>query len=111
MRKVLLLGVGMCLMAPSPPANAATQGTALFVCEGELVKSAGGYEIDQKGVAKEDNPMVCYINNKTLRQILSVCHLGDLCVVSAQGESGNGNRHLIQRVLEVHLSLRGGKLK
>jgi hypothetical protein len=73
--------------------------------EGELVKDASGYEIDQRGVAEENYPMVCYINpGKTIRQILAVCRVGDICIVSAKGESGNGNRHLIQKVFEVQRS-------
>jgi hypothetical protein len=72
------------------------------VCEGELVKEPGGYEIIQRGVnAEDDYPMLCYIDSKTLRKILAVCRVGDICIVSAKGESGNGNRHLIQKVFEV----------
>ncbi len=88
-----------------PAAHAHTTTNALFVCEGELVKNAGGYEIIQRGVKEDDYPMDCYIDpGKTLRQILAVCHVGDICIVSAKGESGNGNRHLIQKVSEVQRS-------
>ncbi len=35
------------------------------------------------------------------RQVLAVCRVGDFCTVGAKGESGNGNRYLIQKVFEV----------
>jgi hypothetical protein len=49
--------------------------------------------------------MDCYINpGKTERQILAICRLGDICIVSAKGGSGNGNRYEIQKVFEVQRS-------
>jgi hypothetical protein len=49
--------------------------------------------------------MNCSIDNgKLLRQILSVCRVGDVCIVSAKGESGNGNQHLIKKIFEVQRS-------
>ena len=45
--------------------------------------------------------MKCMVDKKIMRQVLSVCHVGDLCVVSAKGEAGNDNTYLIQKVFEV----------
>lgn len=88
------------------PAHASTTINALFTCQGELIKDVGGYEIIQRGVKEEEGyPMDCYIDpGKTLRQILAVCRVGDICIVSAKGESGNGNRYVIQKVFEVQRS-------
>jgi hypothetical protein len=97
-----LLLVTAALIAFVAPAHARTNENVLFVCEGELIKDAGGYEIIQRGVNAEDGyPMDCYIDPKTLRQIFAVCRVGDICTVSAKGASGNGNRHEIQKAFEV----------
>jgi hypothetical protein len=68
--------------------------------------SATDYSIKETWVKDEDAyPMDCYIDKgKVLRQVLAVCRIGDVCVVSAKGESGNGNRHVIQKIFEVQRS-------
>jgi hypothetical protein len=91
-------------------AHAHTSENQLFTCTGELTKTQGNdgksyYSIVETWlVDNKDNilPMDCYIDEgKVLRQILSVCHVGDLCVASAKGESGNGNRYVIQKVFAI----------
>jgi hypothetical protein len=90
-----------------PSAHTNTIENDLFVCTGELIRySATDYSIKETWVKDEDAyPMDCYIDKgKVLRQVLAVCRIGDLCVVSAKGESGNGNRHVIQKIFEVQRS-------
>jgi hypothetical protein len=103
MTKVLLLAalLGAAFM---PSAHAHTLENRLFTCEGELIKEPGGYSIYQSWLKQEDMPMECYIDQKVVRRILAVCRVGDICVVSAKGESGNGNRYLIQKIFEVQRS-------
>ena len=106
LKKFLLVAATLASIAFSPVAHASTEVNVLFVCEGELVKDTSGYEIIQRGVKEEEGyPMDCYIDpGKTLRQILAVCRVGDICIVSAKGASGNGNRYVIQKVFEVQRS-------
>jgi hypothetical protein len=90
-----------------PLAHAATIENDLFVCTGELIRfSTDDYSIKETWITGDDYyPMECYIDKgKVLRQVLAVCRIGDVCVVSAKGESGNGNRHLIQKIFEVQRS-------
>ena len=103
MRKFLI--AALVSVAFVPVANAATVENDLFVCTGELIKDQSGYSIIERGVKEEDYPMDCYIDGgKMLRQVLAVCRVGDICIVSAKGESGNGNRHLIQKIFAVQRS-------
>jgi hypothetical protein len=94
-----------------PSAHTATIENDLFVCTGELIKYQGNdgktyYEIKETWVKDENTyPMDCYVDEgKIFRQVLVVCRVGDVCVVSAKGESGNGNRHVIQKIFEVQRS-------
>ena len=88
-----------------PAARAATLENQLFVCTGELIShSANNYSIKNTWT-KDEYPMDCFTDNdKLLRQILSVCRVGDVCVVSAKGEMGNGGQHLIQKIFEIQRS-------
>jgi hypothetical protein len=96
------IALAIAVLALVGSAYARTNENVLFVCEGELLKDSGGYEIMERGVnAEDDYPMDCYIDPQIVRKILAVCRVGDICIVSAKGESGNGNRHLIQKVFEV----------
>jgi hypothetical protein len=98
----LFIASAIAVLALVGSANARTNENVLYVCEGELVKETGGYEIIERGAnAEDDYPMLCYIDSKAVRKILAVCRVGDVCIVSAKGKSGNGNRHLIQKVFEV----------
>jgi hypothetical protein len=72
----------------------------LFTCEGELIKDQGGYSIYQSWIKQEDMPH----RSKVVRQILAVCHVGDICIVSAKGATSNGNRFLINKIFEVQRS-------
>ena len=84
------------------PASATTMENVLFTCDGELQRDGKGYTLYQSWIKQEDLPMTCYIDNqKVVRKILAVCRVGDVCVVSAKGASGNGNRHVIQKVFAV----------
>jgi hypothetical protein len=94
-------------LAITTSAQAATIENDLFVCTGELIRySANDYSIKETWIKDEDAyPMDCYIDKgKVLRQVLAVCRIGDVCIVSAKGESGDGNRHLIQKIFEVQRS-------
>lgn len=106
MKKYLYwLAVFLGLLFVSVPASAHTTENALFTCEGELMKSQGN---DGKGYYaiveswKEDEPRANYdIADKAVRQVLAVCHVGDLCTVAAKGERGNGPSYIIQKVFEA----------
>ena len=89
-----------------PLARAATVENDLFVCTGELIKHGpNDYSIKETGRKDEDYPMECFIDKgKILQQVLSVCRVKDVCVVSAKGESSNRNEHFIQKVFEVQRS-------
>ena len=57
----------------------------------------------ERGVKEEHYPMDCYLDGgKMLLQVLAVCRVGDICIVSAKGESGNGNR--LQKIFAVQRS-------
>jgi hypothetical protein len=106
MKKLLFAGVVLLIALAAPARTQAhTTENALFTCAGELIKSQGNggksyYDIVESW--KDDMPMDCYVDEgKVLRQVLAVCHEGDFCTVSAKGESGNGNRYLIQKVFDV----------
>lgn len=105
MKKSLL--VAAALLVATLTAHAHTSENMLFTCAGELTKTRGidgkdYYDIVESWKEKEDMPMYCYIDEgKAVRQVLAVCHVGDFCTVAAKGESGNGNRYLIQKVFEV----------
>ena len=93
------------LLVATLAAQAHTSENVLFTCEGKLTNFQGTdgknyYNIREQ--AEKEYPMDCDIDDKVLRRVLAVCHVGDLCIVSAKGESGNGNRYLIQKVFEVH---------
>lgn len=83
-------------------AQADTSENTLFVCNGTLKYDHGYYEITEELDGPDDGyPMDCYIDDKVVRQILKVCRVGKSCIVSAKGESGNRNGHVIQKVFEV----------
>jgi hypothetical protein len=82
------------------PAHAHTSENVLFVCSGVLEGDRGGYQIIDK-LDESDYPQYCYIDDKVVRQVLRVCHVGQSCIVSAKGESGNGGAYLIQKVFEA----------
>jgi hypothetical protein len=102
--KTFLL-IAEALLIATPAAQAHTSENVLFTCEGELTKFQGNdgknyYSIVESW--KEEMPMDCDIaEGKALRQVLAVCRVGDLCTVGAKGESGNGDRYMIQKVFEV----------
>jgi hypothetical protein len=106
MKRVLCITAA--LLVATPVAEAHTSENVLFTCEGELIKIKGNdgkdyYSIVESWRSPDDSPMPmdCDVDSKVLRQILTVCRVGDLCTASAKGESGNGNRYLIQKVFEV----------
>lgn len=103
-----LLRITAALLVATPVAQAHTSENVLFTCEGELIKFQGNdgkdyYSIVESWRSPDDSPMPmdCDVDSKVLRQILTGCRVGDLCTASAKGESGNGNRYLIQKVFEV----------
>jgi hypothetical protein len=100
--KLLLAGVAsVAIASPAWPHSV----NALFVCTGELLKYAkDDYSIMETWIDRAEDPMDCMIDNRVLRRILAVCRVGDVCIVGAKGERGNGGRHLIQRVFEVQRS-------
>jgi hypothetical protein len=104
----LILATTLVLGAPAfSTAEACTARNALFVRTGELIKHApNDYSIKEPWIEDDNNliPMKCYIDSKALRQILAVCHVGDLCIVSAKGESGNDNSYVIHKIFEVRRS-------
>lgn len=102
MKQLLLVTA---LLVATPAVQAHTSQNVLFTCEGKLMNFQGTdgknyYNIREQ--AEKEYPMDCDIDDKVLRRVLAVCHVGDICIVSAKGESGNGNRYLIQKVFEVH---------
>jgi hypothetical protein len=103
--KTFLL-IAAALLIATPAAHAFTIENALFTCEGELIEGQGTdgkpyFDIVQSW-KEEGERDSCYIaEGKPLRQVLAVCRVGDFCTVAAKGESGNGGRHLIQKVFEV----------
>jgi hypothetical protein len=107
MKKFLLASA--LLVATPFVAQAHTSENVLFTCEGELIKSQGNdgknyYSIVESWLRDKEDvlPMDCAVaEGKALRQGLAVSRVGDLCTVAAKGESGNGNRYLIQKVFEV----------
>jgi hypothetical protein len=91
------------LLWVSTATNATTSEDQLFTCTGELIGMAGSYDIVETWLLDRNDvvAMKCAIDERVLRRVLSVCHVGDLCVVSAKGESGNDNQHVIQKVFDV----------
>jgi hypothetical protein len=98
----LLLAVAA-VIALTGAANARTTDNTLFTCDGILHKEVGGYEIREAREATDDYPypMYCYIDKDLTAKILRVCRVGEQCVVSAVGETGNGGGHVIKKVLAV----------
>lgn len=75
----------------------------------ELMGDAGSYNVVETWLIDKTAkynvlPMRRCIDKKAVRQIQSVCYVGDPCVVSAKGESGNNNEYVIQKVFEVQRS-------
>ena len=102
MKKFLLTLVALVVACTVPHmGQAKTIESTLFTCKGELSKMADQYVITHE---EEDNNLLCYIEDKPLRRILAVCHVGDTCTVSAKGVTGNGNQHIIEKVFEVQRS-------
>lgn len=78
--KVLFVTAALLVATPFV-AQAHTTENALFTCEGELIKgpSKNDYVIVKSWQNEREN---CFIDEgKALRQILKVCHVGDLCTV------------------------------
>jgi hypothetical protein len=95
------LSIALALLGAIAPAHATTTRNALFVCDGVLLDIDGDYYIKDV-VSQFDNPMTCLFDKGEISsQIFSVCHIGDHCIVSAKGESGNGNYHFIEKIFEV----------
>jgi len=87
------------------PAHATTVKDT-FTCRGTLTSKGhpGYYDIVAVSNDEDEYPMTCMLddaNKASSKQILAVCHEGDTCIVRAAGESGNGNRHAIDKVLSV----------
>jgi hypothetical protein len=95
--KKLLLTTAM-LLALSAPASAHTSVNQTFTCVGTFSKD----EIAAPGDYEHDYPMLCYLDDAAIKKVAAVCRQGEACIVHAKGESGNGNRHLVQKVLSVH---------
>jgi hypothetical protein len=107
--KKFLFALALVAAFAATAAHAHTSESVLFTCAGELIKSQGNdgknyYSVVESWLRDKEDvlPMDCDIDEgKALRQVLAVCRVGDLCTVAAKGESGNGNRYLIQKVFEV----------
>ena len=48
-----------------------------------------------------DDPTTCMFDDRVLKQVLSVCHVGEWCEVRGIGASGNGGRNLVQKILKI----------
>jgi len=76
--------IALAAIAFSTAAHAHTSVNVLFTCTGTLKNFNGSYSIKDE-ITLEDNPMNCMIDDaKVLRQVLSVCRVDKICVVSAR---------------------------
>lgn len=77
--------------------HAVTTDSVTFVCHGILSEN---HEIVADDDA-EGYPTTCFFDDRVLKQVLSVCHMGEWCTVRAIGTTGNGRRNLVMKVLRV----------
>ena len=102
-RFVRPLAITAVMIAAVTSAQAHTSENVLFVCSGTL-EGDHGYTINDK-LDELTYPMSCDIDEKVVKQVLKVCHVGKSYIVSAKGESGNRNEYLIQKVSRFSLLL------
>jgi hypothetical protein len=82
--KILLAAALLALTATSPRAH--TSDNVRIVCHGLLSETN---EVIADNDA--DYPTTCMFDDRVLKQVLGVCHVGEWCEVQGIGSSGNGD--------------------
>ena len=87
MKKLLLVTAASLVVTSA--AHAHTSEKVLFTCEGELTKTQGAnakpyYDIVESWKAEGERDSCDIGEGEPLRQILTVCRVGDFCTVAAK---------------------------